>query len=175
MKYGRFTASVILLGFSTVAPAHVTWRPGVEIGTTGDSGQLARFTLSAPPSAPFGRSGAWSWTVTPEVTLGRWRDEQNDKGVWDAGFTPVLAARRDASGGSVALELGIGVHLLSAVRFEDNNLASAFQFGDHVGIEWQPDGVPWRIGYRFQHLSNASIAPPNDGIEFHLLRLGWRF
>lgn len=31
------------------------------------------------------------------------------------------------------------------------------------------------IGYRFQHLSNASIAPPNDGVEFHLLRLGWRF
>ncbi|HMM44740.1 MAG TPA: acyloxyacyl hydrolase [Candidatus Macondimonas sp.] len=169
-------SGVFLLAFATAAPAQAAWRPGVvELGTTGDSGYLLRLTLISPKSYWLARTGAWSWVVTPEVMLGRWWDRENNNALWDVGATPVLAARRDYASGSLTLDAGIGVHLLSAVRFEDNNLASAFQFGDHVGIEWRPAWGRWRIGYRFQHLSNASIAPPNDGVEFHILRLGWRF
>ena len=168
-------SGVCALAFATAAAGQGSWQPGIEIGATADAGRLLRLTLGAPPSEPLIRTGAWSWTVTPEITLGRWWDERHDDILWDAGITPVLSAQRGASNGSLALELGVGVHLLSAVHFEDNNLASAFQFGDHVGIEWQPDRARWRIGYRFQHLSNAGIAPPNDGVEFHVLRLGWRF
>lgn len=168
-------SGVCALTFATAAAGQGSWQPAIEIGATADAGRLVRLTLSAPPSDPVLRTGAWSWTITPEITLGRWWDERHDSALWDTGITPILSAQRDASNGSLVLELGVGVHLLSSVRFEDNNLASAFQFGDHVGIEWQPDRVRWRIGYRFQHLSNASIAPPNDGVEFHVLRLGWRF
>ncbi len=175
MRHLTWASGAIALAFATTVSGQGRWQPGIEFGTTGESGRLVRLTLSAPQREAFARTGAWSWRLTPEVTLGRWLDGERNDALWEVGATPVLAAHRELRSGRVAVDLGVGIHLLSAVRFEDSTLASAFQFGDHVGIEWRPASGRWGIGYRFQHLSNASIAPPNDGVEFHLLRLGWRF
>ena len=63
--------------------------------------------------------------------------------------------------------------MLSDTRIGRRDLSTAWQFGSHIGA-----GVTcgqFEIGYRFQHLSNASIKEPNDGIDFHILSASLRF
>lgn len=113
----------------------------------------------------------WLWQITPEISLGHWFNDVDDRHLWEAGLTPVLEIQRPLHRGVLALNLGVGAHVLSDTQFDGNRLGSAFQFGDHVGIAWQFTEVRWEIGYRFQHLSNGGIQPPNGGVNFHLLQL----
>ena len=66
------------------------------------------------------------------------------------------------------LEAGIGVHLLSHVRINnDRDLSTAFQFGENAGA-----GIAFGENHRFelgvyvQHESNASIKEPNPGLTY---------
>ena len=74
------------------------------------------------------------------------------------------------------LEAGIGVHLLSHASIDARDLSTAFQFGEFAGI-----GVNFGehsecgIGLRIQHLSNARIKQPNDGVTFGQLRVSYRW
>ena len=152
-----------------------SWMVGIELGRTETGGELVRLGISGPRAYALGQTGTWSWDVTPEMVVGRWSDSEYDRSVWEVGVTPLFAAHRAVSAGQIGINFGIGAHLLSAVRFEDRRLGSAFQFGDHIGVEWRSPSGRWTLGYRYQHLSNASIQPPNDGVEFHLLRLDRSF
>lgn len=154
------------------APA---WQLGAEWGITEHGSALTRLTVAGPWSYALGSTGAWSWHVTPEINMGRWFDDTGDHDLWEAGLTPVLEARRLVPIGTIGVNLGVGAHLLSATRFDGNDLGSAFQFGDHVGLNWQSTDGRWTLGYRFQHLSNAGIAPPNEGVDFHVLHLSWHY
>lgn len=155
--------------------ASASWTAGIELGRTEAGGELVRLGVSGPRAYALGQARAWSWDVTPEVVVGWWSDGEYGRSVWEVGVTPVFAAHRAVPAGQIGINLGIGAHLLSAVRFEDRHLGSAFQFGDHVGVEWRSPNGSWTLAYRYQHLSNASIQSPNDGVEFHLLRLDWSF
>ena len=56
------------------------------------------------------------------------------------------------------------------------NFGSSFQFGDHIGAGVRfGDKGRYDVGYRYQHLSNAGIKEPNQGINFHQLRLQYHF
>ncbi len=47
-----------------------------------------------------------------------------------------------------------------------------FQFTSHVGLNWD-FAEHWRLGYRFQHISNADLAKPNPGLNMHLVTLSY--
>lgn len=77
------------------------------------------------------------------------------------------------------LELGIGGSWLSNNHFGHRNLGGQFAFQDLMGL-----GLRWRINetaittfsYRYLHYSNASLLPPNQGIDVkHLFTLGYEF
>ena len=171
MKWLALTA----LAWTTPGIAAPAWQLGAEWGNTEHGSALTRLTVAGPRSYAVGSTGAWSWHVIPEISIGRWFDDTGDHDLWDAGLTPVLEARRLIPLGTIGVNMGIGAHLLSATRFDGNDLGSAFQFGDHVGINWQSTAGRWALGYRFQHLSNAGIAPPNEGVNFHVLHVSWRY
>lgn len=51
-----------------------------------------------------------------------------------------------------------------------------FQFGDHLGLAYRfGEKGALDASYRFQHLSNAGIKEPNNGIDFHQIRLQYHF
>ena len=154
------------------APA---WQLGAEWGITKHGSVLTRLTVAGPRSYALGPTGAWSWHVIPETSMGRWFDDTGDHDLWEAGLTPALEARRLVPVGTIGVNMGVGAHLLSATHFDGNDLGSAFQFGDHVGLNWQSADGRWTLGYRFQHLSNAGMAPPNQGADFHILHISWRY
>ena len=59
-------------------------------------------------------------------------------------------------------------------EFPDSNLGGPFQFTSHVGVNWEMTRH-FRLGYRFQHMSNADIYTPNPGLNLHMLGLSYRF
>jgi hypothetical protein len=73
-------------------------------------------------------------------------------------------------------EAGFGVHLLTDTRVGTNHLTTAFQFGTLLGL-----GVgfgergQYEITYQYTNLTNADLKKPNDGLDAHLLKLGYNF
>jgi lipid A 3-O-deacylase len=113
-----------------------------------------------------------------EVSAGTWRDAapagQNNS-VTDFGLTPVFRWQSDDLRG-VYVEGGIGAHYISRTALGGKRFGSHFQFGDHLGfgVRFGPKAA-YDLGYRFQHISNADIKKPNDGIDFHQIRLQYWF
>ena len=99
--------------------------------------------------------------------------------LFDLSLTPVFRLQRDtalSSGISPYTEAGIGAHLLTDTRLGRQQYSTAFQFGSVIGL-----GIgfgnrgQYQLGYRYQHISNAGIKTPNDGLNLHLLRLAYSF
>jgi hypothetical protein len=65
---------------------------------------------------------------------------------------------------------------MSETTIGDKRMSTKVQFGDHLGAGYR-FGVKgaWDLSYRFQHLSNAGIKKPNDGINFNQIRLQYHF
>jgi opacity protein-like surface antigen len=87
--------------------------------------------------------------------------------------------QRDASlssGVSPYAEAGIGPHLLSETSLGYKQYSTAFQFGSLIGFGLGfGDKGQYELSYRFQHISNNDIKTPNNGINLHILRLGYSF
>lgn len=136
----------------------------------------------------------WSWerrwfTAGDWFLGGHW---EFDAGYWDGqdgrtanaslteiGITPVFRLKRHqpfASGLRPYVEFAIGAHLLSDDTIDNRELGGSFQFGDHVGLgaEFGP-ARRFDLGLRLQHLSNGGLEASNDGINFFIARLGYRF
>lgn len=72
------------------------------------------------------------------------------------------------------VEAGIGATVFSRTRIGEQNLGSAFQFGDHIGVGYQVnDNV--RVNLRASHFSNAGIKEPNDGVNSFQLGMTMRW
>ena len=116
------------------------------------------------------------------MLFGYWDGEDQDgrgSDLYELALTPVFRYQGSEFGTSAwssFAELGVGVHLLSETRIADLDLSSNLQFGSLIGF-----GVSFgemrrfELGYRFQHISNAGIEEPNDGIDLHLLRFLYRY
>ena len=74
----------------------------------------------------------------------------------------------------LVLEGGSSPTLLSRNRFGSRDFGEAFQFTSHIGLAWDiTDHI--RVGYRFQHMSNAGISNPNPGLNVQMLTVSYRF
>lgn len=118
-------------------------------------------------------SGYW------ETNLALWRLNayQNvpgrKKNIAVVGFTPVFRYQSDSKLGLYG-EIGVGVNLFSTLyKNEDKELATAFQFGDHIGVGYTT--AKWDFGLKFQHYSNASIKSPNAGANWIIAKAAYRF
>jgi lipid A 3-O-deacylase len=149
----------------------------LEVGG-GDGTDMARVTVQWDWSKRWFQGSDWHLGGYWELGLGYWRADaapgQNDD-IAEIGLTPVFRIQRNSLTGPYG-ELGIGAHLLSRTQIADKRFSTKFQFGDHVGVGYRfGEKGAWDLGYRFQHLSNGSIKKPNDGINFHQVRLQYRF
>jgi hypothetical protein len=76
--------------------------------------------------------------------------------------------------GLILLDGGISAALLSEHQFGRENFGGPIQFVSHVGISFKLS-ANLGLGYRFQHMSNASIYNRNPGLELHMLELSYFF
>lgn len=76
------------------------------------------------------------------------------------------------------LELGIGASWLSNNHLGHRNLGGQFAFQDlmGLGLRWKNNTTAISFSYHYLHYSNASLFPPNQGIDVkHLFTLGYEF
>ena len=74
------------------------------------------------------------------------------------------------------VEAAIGFNLLTHTWIEERRLSTAFQFGEFVGVGAAfGDKREFDIGVRYQHISNADIKRPNDGLTYGSIVFTYRF
>lgn len=72
-------------------------------------------------------------------------------------------------------DIGGGAAYLSEEKYGRQDIGGPVQIIGHGGITYH---LPWRIsaGYRFHHMSDASIYGSNNrGVDLHMLELSYRF
>ena len=159
------------------APAAAVDGIAIEAGA-GDNTDMARIAVQWNWSQRWFQGSEWHVGGYWDLGLGYWKHgglPDQPGNITELGLIPVFRLQRNGLRGPYA-EAAIGFHLLSRTSIGDKRFSTMFQFGDHVGLGYR-FGVKgaWEVGYRFQHLSNADIKKPNDGIDFHQLRVQYHF
>ena len=176
---------VLLMMHSTIMAkglGHWVDAASLSIGKDGDPDKtnVYRIGFQNKWERSWFNGGAWFLSGYWDAELGQVEsDTSPGNDLIDISVTPVFRYQRDAdlsSGVTPYAEAGIGAHLLSETHIGNNSLSTAFQFSPMIGI-----GVgfgergKYELSYRFQQFTNANIKEPNDGLELHLLRLGYNF
>ena len=120
----------------------------------------------------------WGWDLGKEwhlqsrldLSVGWLGDSSQSAAVGTLGPTLVLGRAQ----WPVSLEGGVSPTLLSSYKFETKSLGTDIQFTSHVGLNWD-FAAHWRVGYRFQHMSNADLSRDNPGLNMHMLALSYVF
>ncbi|MBI3041480.1 MAG: acyloxyacyl hydrolase [Betaproteobacteria bacterium] len=167
-------AAVLLLA---AAPAVAVDAIAVEAGS-GDSTDMARIAIQWDWSKRWFEGAEWHVGGYWDLSLGHWRSDAlpgQNRDITEIGLTPVFRLQRNRLEGAY-LEAAVGFHLLSRTTIGDKRLGTRFQFGDRLGLGYRFGArSAWDLGYRFQHLSNGGIKKPNNGINFHQVRLQHHF
>jgi hypothetical protein len=131
------------------------------------------------PGFIFWGIGDYHFTLVGEVHLADWHPSTgNDRNnIIEFGAGPVLRFEKASGAIRPYVEWGEGVRVLSHARVNaDYTLSSAFQFSDTVGVGAKfGSNMQYAAGFRFQHMSNASIKRPNPGVNFEQLYFQYNF
>lgn len=173
-------AAAMAAGLAAAWPAQALDGLGVDLGSGDESATLASLSLRWNWERKWFAGGDWYLGGYWELDAGHWSGRAGTTGnrnVSEIGLTPVFRLQPQRQEGVTPwIEAAIGFHLLSEHRIGDKNLATGFQFGDHVGAGLSFGAKrAFEIGYRFQHFSNGGIKHPNPGINFHMIRVQSRF
>ena len=170
--------------FAVSPAAHAVDSMALEYGhsdSTNANVNLYRLSAQWDWNKKLVEMGNWNLGGYWETDAGYWQNRSNARthnSILELGFTPVFRIQQNRmSALSPYVEAGVGVHLLSATSISpQRQFGSSFQFGDHVGagVRFGEKGR-YDLGYRYQHLSNAGIKAPNQGINFHEVRLQYHF
>src|SRR5437867_4727178 len=85
---------------------------------------------------------------------------------------PSLLLRRASF--PLTLDVGASATGLSREKFGSKDFGTPFQFTTHAGVNLDL-GQHIRVGYRYQHMSNAGLSRPNPGLNLHVFGLSYLF
>ncbi len=97
-------------------------------------------------------------------------------GSGEEGFVGTLGPSLVLGKGDFPLTFAAGSSptILSKDEFGNVNFGVPFQFTSHAGFDCRVY-KQLSIGYRFQHMSNASISEHNPGLDLHMLEISYRY
>ena len=178
MTFRRYASVLLAITALTGAPAHALDGMSVEIGG-GDKVDMARVGVQWDLKKRWFQGAEWHLGSYVDAALGYWHygraTSSQHEDIVELALTPVLRVQPNGLVGPY-VEAGLGFHLLSHSSIGDTRMSTAFQFGNHIGAGYRFGArASYDLGYRFQHLSNASIKRPNAGINFHQIRLQYNF
>lgn len=166
------------------APAFADSTVYLEGGWDDDEQDANRYGFALAYDLPyrFLEAGGFYLGTYFEVSASFWDADQGgltgQDSLFEGGLTGVLRYQREVGRGFITpfAELGTGPHLMSEREFVNRDFDLNFCFGSHLGagLKFGEKGA-YEVMYRFQHLSNADLGDDNPGINFHLVRFGYRF
>jgi hypothetical protein len=118
----------------------------------------------------------WSWEsgfhlqTRLDASLGWLGNASRDGGIATAGPGLTFGHERFP----IVLEGGGNFTLLSRSDYRTKNFSEPLQFTTYLGL-YADIASHWRIGYRFQHMSNAGLGNHNPGLNLHMIGLSYRF
>jgi hypothetical protein len=112
----------------------------------------------------------WNLQSRLDVSAG-WMGNNHSGG---AVGTPAAILALGHEGIPISIEGGSGPTFISRWEFDTKDFGDPVQFTSHIGLYWDL-AKHWRLGYRFQHMSNASISESNPGLNLHVVAFGYRF
>ena len=179
LRYSFFIIIMLLSSFN-----NVYGKTGIGVMTGSGEEDTIRHKISIDRDWSWSRGLVNGWYLTGywEAGVGYWKGRKGSTGndsLFAISAIPVFRLQQqDYNKGEVKpyIDLAVGFYLLSRTSIGDKDISTSFQFGDHVGagLRFGSRGE-FEIGYRFEHISNASIKTPNPGINFHMLRFMYRF
>ena len=113
---------------------------------------------------------SWELKTRLDFSLGSFWNGENEAIIGGLGPVFVLGSRDYP----LKIEGGISPTLVSRHTFGAHDLGMAFQFSNRIGIAWNVN-EKFRVGYWFQHMSNAGMAKPNEGLNMHFLSASFCF
>jgi hypothetical protein len=120
----------------------------------------------------------WRWCLTTnwhvQSRIGAsagWLGKRDDN-AFIGSINPILEINRARF--PLSLEGGFSPTYISRYRFGSTDLSTSAQFTTHIGLNWDVTSH-WRLGYRFQHMSNAGLKEPNPGFNMHVFSIGYLF
>lgn len=173
--WAPFTAAFLALASASAAAVD-----GVAVeGGRGDGTDMGRVAVQWNWNKRWFEGKQWHVGGYWDLALGYWRRDDTlpgqNENITEIGLTPVFRLQQNDLKGAY-FEAGIGAHLLSRTTIGDKRLSTQFQFGDHLGLGYRFGAKgAFDLGYRYQHLSNGGIKKPNNGINFHQIRLQYHF
>ena len=125
-------------------------------------------------------SGA-GWHLAPQVHagIGVWSGTATQKNtIAEVFVAPSVRYRPNASSGQQPyVEAGLGAHLISESRLDDQrDLGANLLLSEHlvVGVVFG-DRSQYDLSYRFQHMDNAGQRATNPGLNAHQVRLLYNY
>lgn len=74
----------------------------------------------------------------------------------------------------ISFDVGVSPTVLSAWDFPGKDLGGAFQITSHGGVNFDI-AKKFRLGYRFEHMSNAGLSHPNPGLNLSVFVVSYVF
>ncbi|MCX7865854.1 acyloxyacyl hydrolase [Limisphaera sp. VF-2] len=151
-------------------PHSVGWHASLAINQRGrDMGAGEAFAWWRLPWAWTLGSG---WQVESHLTAGLgWL---GGRGATAGSFRTGPAFSLRPPGAPFWIELGISPTVLTRHTFGGLDLGIGFQFTSYAGMNWDISRH-WGLGYRFEHMSNASLSSSNPGLNSHTFTVYYRF
>jgi len=161
-----------------LAAGHAAAVDGVSItGGGGADASIARVGIQGDWNQRWLAGENWHLNGYWDLTLAQWfaHSAYQAHDITNLGFTPVFRLEQKDQRG-VYVDLGMGVNLISRTSLNyAKHYSTAFQFGDQAGLGYRFGGRGEHdLQLQAQHLSNASIKQPNNGINFFMLRYQYR-
>ncbi|MGH8619483.1 MAG: acyloxyacyl hydrolase [Burkholderiales bacterium] len=152
---------------------------GVSVtGGGGGDASIARVGIQWDWNKRWFATGDWHINGYWDLTLAQWfaHSSYQANDITNLGFTPVFRFEQSDQRG-LYFDIGVGVNLISRTSLNYyKHYSTAFQFGDQAGLGYRFGGRGEHdLQLQVQHLSNASIKQPNNGINFFMLRYEYRF
>ncbi len=154
---------------------------GVQVaaGTADHHVRKIDLGLAWDPNLTWWHIGDWQFALIGEAHVAWWHTDEGNvhDNIGEFGLTPIIRFRKSSGYFRPYLEAGDGVRLLTSPTISSRyTLSTAFQFADMVGVGLAfGSSGQYRVGYRFQHISNASIKRPNPGIDFQQVYFEYMF
>lgn len=112
----------------------------------------------------------WDLQTRLDSSAGWFGNNHSSAAVATAG--PLLAFGRENL--PIWFEGGSGPTVISRQDFVTKDFGDPFQFTSQIGVCWDIT-KHWRLGYRFQHMSNAGISGTNPGLNLHMVAFSYCF
>ncbi|HSU55770.1 MAG TPA: acyloxyacyl hydrolase [Candidatus Dormibacteraeota bacterium] len=164
----------VILVCSPVSSSGAGSRPdsiGVRYGASGEADfTQAEIFLNFALPWRWGWGSGWYAQTRLETSAGWLHGNGDTAGLFTLGPGFVISHTNCP----LSVEIGASPTALTRDEFGSKDLGAPIEFTSHLGLDYDVSRRI-RIGYRYQHMSNAGLANHNPGQNLHLFSISYLF